>query len=71
MTPTPPLSGKLCPTSVSVLGEGERSRRVPDDSASTLAGVRRVPLADSPDAGDRDIDDDVYSATSVTVDHFV
>ena len=68
MTPTPPLSGKLRPTSVRVLGEGERSHRVPDDSAFTSAGVRRVPLDDDPDAGDRDIDDDVDSAASVTVD---
>ena len=68
MTPTPPLSGKLRPTSVRVLGERERSRRVPDDSASTAEGVRRVPLADDPDAGDRDIDDNVDSAASVTVD---
>ena len=68
MTPTPPLSGKLRPTSVRVLGEGERSRRVPDDSAFTSAGVRRVPLDDDPDAGDKDIDDDVDSAASVTVD---
>ena len=51
-----------------MLGEEEQSRRVPDDPASTSAGVRRVPLADDPDTGDRGINDDVDSAASVTVD---
>ena len=44
---------------------------MPDDSASTSAGVRPIPLADDPDDGDRDIDDDdddVDSAALVTVD---
>ena len=44
---------------------------MPDDSASTSSGVRRVPLTDDPDAGDRDLedDDDVDSTASVAVDH--
>ena len=44
---------------------------MPDDSASTSAGVRRVPLADDPGAGDKDFDDDdddVDSSASVAVD---
>ena len=40
---------------------------MPDDSVSISADVRHIPLADDPDAGDRDIDDDVDSTAPVTV----